>query len=223
MPLSTPAFSQARGGYGRPSEGSQNSLFLLMGYTRGPYFDDFVNWANKYYAEEIGSTDSISNFKGGFDFSIGLRTRVSRQFALEFDFLTYVTKIQQVFRGQQGQTISQTLELNVAVMTVSGLVLFQFYDTQRIVPFVGTGISVFPVRLDQRIDFWERHTKTALAGNLAAGLEAKLYGKVWGTLRGDWTLGKTSLPVSYPYGQPDHFELNLTTAQLQAGVIYSFQ
>jgi len=223
MLFAVPACPQVAGEYRQPSNLNRNSFFVLLGYTRGPYFDEFVNWANNYYAQEIGSTDSIGNFKGGVDFSLGLRVRFSRHFALEFDFLTYTTKIKQTFHSSQVGPISQNLELNVASMTASGLVLFQFNNTQRIVPFVGTGLSAFPIRLDHRIDFWERHTKTALAGNLTAGIEVKLLGKAWGTIRGDWTLGKTTMTVAHPFGQPDRFELNLTTAQIQAGVIYTIQ
>jgi len=203
-----PSRSQAQSRYNYPSNFERNSFFFLVGYTNGPYFDDFTDWANDYYHETYESNDSIGNFSGGFDFSIGLRIRFSRHFASEFDFLTYTMNIRKQFKGtgiHVNESVSHDLELNVAII-----------------------LSVFPLRLDHRIDFRERHTKTALTVNFSAGLDVSITSKLWTTIRCDWTLGKANMPVSqiqYESGSlsPASFSMDLSTTQIQAGIMYGFQ
>jgi len=226
-----PSRSQAQSRYNYPSNFERNSFFFLVGYTNGPYFDDFTDWANDYYHETYESNDSIGNFSGGFDFSIGLRIRFSRHFASEFDFLTYTMNIRKQFKGtgiHVNESVSHDLELNVAIISGAVLVLFDFTDNQHFVPFIGTGLSVFPLRLDHRIDFRERHTKTALTVNFSAGLDVSITSKLWTTIRCDWTLGKANMPVSqiqYESGSlsPASFSMDLSTTQIQAGIMYGFQ
>jgi hypothetical protein len=225
--LTTPsAWTQTRNLYRQPGEYNESSFFILLGYLDGPHFDEFVNWANKYYSENYNSTDSIGDFKGTVDFSLGLRVRFSRHFAFEVDFMTATKRISRIFNGQVGGTvyhIPHELELNVVAISASVPVILQFSKNQRIVPFLAAGVSVFPMRLDHAIDYWIRHTKTALAGNFGIGLDTRIMSKTWITLRGDWTYGKANMPVSQVYGTPDHFELDLNTTQIHAGVMHTFR
>ncbi len=202
----------------------RNSVFILLGYSSGPSFEDFVDWANDYYGNLNGfnSSDSIKDFTGAVDFSAGLRVRFSRFIASEFDFTTYTLRTKQNFFGTSNDIITHDLELNVMIISASVMVLFDFVENQRFLPFIASGVSVFPIRLDHRIDFWDRHTKTALAVNFAVGLDTQISSKYWASLRADWTLGKTQMPVSPIYGQPYRFELDLSTSQLHAGVLYGF-
>jgi hypothetical protein len=220
MAVQAPA--QRQGAYSKPTYFYRNSLYFLLGYTQGPSFKKYVDWTNNYYFEQYNSTDSISDFSGNVDFSIGLRVRFSRHFASEFDFLTYSLRTTKKFFIPPASYVVQDLELNVAVMSASILILFDFSSSERsqlFVPFVATGISVFPIRLDHN-QF--RFTKTALAGNFGVGIDQRLSRQLSASLRADWTLGKTNMDVAHPFGEPSHFELDLATLQLQLGIMYNF-
>jgi len=221
-----PAWSQGRKIYGQPGEYDESSFFILLGYLQGPHFDEFVDWANEFYYDAIGSTDSIGDFKSTVDFSLGLRVRFSRHFAFEVDFMTATKRISNVFNGQIDSTIyhiPHDLELNVVAISASMPVIFQFSKDQPIVPFITTGVSIYPMRLDYSIDYLIRHTKTALAGNFGVGLDTRIMPKTWITLRGDWTYGKANMPVTQVIGGPDHFELDLNTTQIHAGIMHTFR
>jgi len=222
----SPAWSQNRNAFRQPGTYDESSFFILLGYLQGPHFEEFADWANEFYSENYNSTDSIGDFKGTVDFSLGLRVRFSRHFALEVDFLTATKRISKIFNGYDSTTVYQIpheLELNVVAISASVPVIFQFSQNQRIVPFLAAGISIFPMRLDHTIVYTLRHTKTALAGNFGIGLDTKIMPKTWVTLRGDWTYGKTNMPVSQATGGPDHFELDLNTTQFHIGVLHTFR
>ncbi|MCD6162007.1 MAG: hypothetical protein J7K40_06305 [candidate division Zixibacteria bacterium] len=219
------AWPQFGGRYSQPEYFYKNSFFILLGYSSGPHFEKFVNWANEYYYDTINSTDSIGDFKGSFDFSAGLRIRFSHHFAGEFDFLTYTLKTKQAFvgTGQFSDTVvNHNLDLNVAIFSASILVLLDFQNKQPIIPFAGTGISVFPMRLDHSIDYSIRHVQTALAANFTAGIDIRISQELSGSIRGDWTFGTTNMPVSPIYGEPESFKMDLSTTQIQAGIMYGF-
>ena len=210
----SPAWSQGHSRYRSPESFYTNSMFLLLGYSQGPSFEEYVKWVNNYYFEEYGSIDSMSDFSGSFDFSIGLRIRLSRYFASEFDFLTYSMKTSKNFTNSYGGEYPHTLELNVAIISASMMILFDFSDgrnSQLVVPFVASGVSVFPLRLDHRITYTVRHTTTSLAANFAAGFDIQITPKLWASLRGDWTLGKANIEVAQidSSNQPSSFELDL--------------
>ena len=161
-----------------------------------------------------------------------MRIRFSRHFAGEFDFLTYTLKTKQTFigTGQFSDTaVTHSLDLNVTIFSASILILLDFQDKQPIIPFVGTGISVFPMRLNHSIAYTVSHTKTALAANFTTGLEIRITPKLSGSLRGDWTFGTTDMPVSQLEDpqtlqlSPASFEMDLSTMQIQAGLMYGFQ
>lgn len=222
----SPAWSQNRNAFRQPGTYDESSFFILLGYLQGPHFDKFVDWANEYYSENYNSTDSIGDFKGTVDFSLGLRVRFSRHFALEVDFMTATKRISQIFNGYDSTIIyhiPHDLELNVVAISASVPVIFQFSQNQRIVPFLAAGVSIFPMRLDHTVTYMIRHTKTALAGNFGIGLDTKIIPKTWITMRGDWTYGKTNMPVTQIYGQPEHFELDLNTVQFHVGILHTFR
>jgi hypothetical protein len=102
--------------------------------------------------------------------------------------------------------------------------IFQFTEQQRVIPFIAAGGTVFPLRLDHQLTTWGRRlTKTALAGNFSFGLESKVHGKMTATARFDRTFGKAKMPVSHPDYAPEKFDIDLSTTQIQAGILYSFQ
>jgi hypothetical protein len=224
--LASPAWPQNRNAFKQPGAYDESSFFILLGYLQGPHFDEFVDWANEFYSENFNSTDSIGDFKGTVDFSLGLRVRFSRHFALEVDFMTATKRISEIFNGYDSTAarhFAHDLELNVVAVSASVPVIFQFSQNQRIVPFIAGGISIFPMRLDHSVDYFIRHTKTALAANFGIGLDTKIMPKTWITLRGDWTYGKTNMPVSQVIGGPDHFEMDLNTAQFHIGIMHTFR
>ena len=66
-------------------------------------------------------------------------------------------------------------------------------------------------------------SKTALAGNFSFGLESKIKSKLTVTARLDRTFGKAKMPVTRLVGTPENFDIDLSTTQIQAGILYSFQ
>lgn len=209
--------------YDTPANHYQSAAFFLVGYVSGPRFGEFVDWANEYYARTIHSADSINDFSATFGISAGLRYRLSRYFASELDFVSYSMTTKRLFLGtgdSAGVAIGQVLELNMAAISGSMLVLFDLTDKQPAIPFVRAGVSVFPIRLDHRILFWERHTQVAFALDLGAGLDVRILRKLFATVRGDWTFGSTKMSVAHPQFEPDRFTLDLDTMQLKVGVVY---
>ena len=140
--------------------------------------------------------------------------------------MTATKRIRKTFIGSRNDTsfqIPHELELNIVAISASVPVIFQFSKNQKIVPFIAAGVSIYPMRLDHAVDYWIRHTKTALAGNFGVGLDTKIMSKTWVTFRGDWTYGKVNMPVSQVIGGPDHFELDLNTTQIHAGIMHTFR
>jgi hypothetical protein len=224
--LTSIAFGQLSRGYDKHRGYDEQSVFILAGYAKGPHFAKFVDWANAHYANEFGSTDRMKDFGGALNFAAGLRQRFSSYFGLEFDFSFHSTNIKKQFDGfDSGVPFSQLQNLNLDVnqITVSPLILFDFYDKQPIVPFVAAGVSIFSMRLDHAIDYYVRHTKVALASNFSVGVETKITGKLWGDFRGDWTIGSADMPVSQLNGQPESFNMSLNTAQIHFGVLYGIR
>jgi hypothetical protein len=222
--LAVGAYGQMSHGYGQYREYDNRSVFVLAGYARGPHFPKFIDWANNFYADHYGSTDKISDFSGGLNFAAGLRNRFSSNFAIEFDFAVHSTTTKRQFNGFDGAipfSQSQYLDLNVAQITVSPMIVFDFSKKQLIVPFVSAGVSIFSMRLDHAIDYYVRHTKVALASNFSIGIETRLTGRLWGDIRGDWTIGSTQMPVSQINGQPESFNMSLNTAQIHFGILYA--
>jgi hypothetical protein len=224
--LTATAFGQFSRGYDKHREYAEQSMFILAGYVQGPHFTKFVDWANSYYANEFGSTDKMKDFGGGLNFAVGLRPRFSSYFGVEFDFAFHSSTIKKQFDGHIDDipfSQLQNLNLDVNQITVSPLILFDFYDKQPIVPFVAAGVTIFSMRLDHAIDYYVRHTKVALASNFSVGLETRITGKLWGDIRGDWTIGSADMPVSQVYGQPESFNMSLNTSQIHFGVLYGIR
>ena len=218
-----PAFAQSRYGFRQPRQYDTRSAYLLLGYAWGPHFSDFIDWANNYYASNFNSTDRISDFDGGLSMTIGLRNRFSPNFALEFDFAIHSVGTKKTFLGQgpaAGFQETQNLDLNIAAFTISPMILFEFSEKQLVVPFVSAGVTIYSLRLDHVIDYGTINTKVAPASNFSAGLETRLGRKLWGDIRGDWTIGRASMPVSYINNEPDRFDLSLNTVQFHLGIIY---
>jgi hypothetical protein len=226
MLFSGPAFGQIIRGYDGNRDYENQSVFVLLGYVWGPHFSDFVEWTNNHYAQEFGSTDSIEDFKGGIDIGAGLRKRFSRYFGLEFKIGYHTSSIKKQFDGYDGAlpfSQTQNLNLNVMKIAVSPMILFDFYDSQPIVPFVSAGVTFFSMRLDHAIDYYVRHTKVALASNFSVGIETPLTRKIKGDIRGDWTIGSARMPVSQLYGQPESFKMSLNTSQIHFGVVFGLE
>jgi hypothetical protein len=221
LTISVSAIAQQEISYQDTETFSEKSFYFLMGYTQGPYFDDYVDWINQYYRDNFTSNDIMNDFDGGFSFSAGFRNRFTRYFAFDFDFAFHSMRIKKTYYGTQ--VGFQDLQMNVAIFTGSVPIILEFYDNQLLVPFIAAGISIFSLRLDHTINWGERHIKTAIAGNFSIGCEIKLTQKLYADLRADWTLGKVKMPVTQIVGQPDNFNLSLDTTQLQIGILYGFR
>jgi hypothetical protein len=226
MLTSTMVMAQNRGGYKYVEPFERRSLFIQLGYTHGPSFSKYFDWANNFYHDNFGTNERIKDFTGGVDIAMGIRNRFSRYFAVEFDFSVNSVTRQQTFHNNINPppTIHrQNLDLNVAKFTASMPILLDFSDHQPFVPFVAAGITLFSLRLDHSITYTDRHTKVALAANFSTGIEKKIHGKIWADIRGDWTLGTTKMPVSQINNTPGSFDLSLNTAQLHFGILYNIE
>ncbi len=219
--LSTRTMAQQGSIYGESFHYEKSSFFLAIGWLNGPSFDDYVDWANQAYADEFGSTETMDDFGGSFCLSLGLRSRFSRYFAFEVDFLTSSKTRNQNFSVSGEPPIPIEMDLTIGAISFSIPVIFQFSGNQPLIPFVAAGATVFPLRFDHRIGYTIRHTKTAVAGNFAAGLEYRIMPKWWITARADWTFGKANMPVSQ-VNQPasdDHYDMDLSTTSFQIGIM----
>ena len=223
--ISLPAIAQQEIRYQDTETFSKKSFYFLLGYTQGPYFDDYVDWINQYYRDNYSSNETMEDFNGGFSFSAGFRNRFTRYFAFDFDFAFHSMRVKKTYyRSYDGARVGyQNLQMNVAIFTGSVPIILEFYDNQPLVPFIAAGISIFSLRLDHTIQWSERHIKTAIAGNFSIGCEVKLTQKLYADVRADWTLGEVNMPVTQIIGQPDNFDLSLSTTQLQIGILYGFQ
>lgn len=219
--LSPRANAQTGGIYGESFYYEKSSFFVTVGWLNGPTFKDYVNWANEAYAERFGSTETLDDFGGSFCLSLGLRSRFSRYFAFEVDFLTSSKNKKQSFSVSGQPPIPIEMDLTIGAITFSLPVIFQFSSHQPIVPFVAAGATIFPLRFDHRIGYTIRHTKTAVAGNFAAGLDFRIIPRWWVTARADWTFGKANMPVSQTYDPPNdkHYEIDLSTTSFQIGIV----
>jgi len=214
-----------RGGYlNRPESYSRRSFYVLAGWTGGPHFTKFVEWANTYYETTFLTDDRIDDFGGGLSFCAGLSHRFARHLALDFDFALHSVSTSKLYINHNPaipiSDQAQELDMNVAEFSASLPVIFQFSPNQPLVPFLAIGISAFSIRLDHAIDYNIRHTKVALAAGFSAGTQIRLDNRLSLNARGRWTAGKTTMPVSAIYGQPDRFQLNLATSQFLIGILY---
>lgn len=215
-PLARP---QGRGQFGGPFYYDKSSAYLLIGYIQGPSFEDYIDWANEAYGA-LGATQTLDDFGGAIAVSIGLRSRFSRYFALEVDFLTSAKKTEVTYITNDG-LVPQQLDLTIGAISFSLPIIFHFSNKQPVVPFVAAGATVFPLRLDHAVTWNIRHTKTAMAGNFAFGLESEIVTRWWLTARVDWTFGKANMPVTETYLplSDDKYEIDLSTTQFQIGVL----
>lgn len=203
---------------------NKRSLFIYAGYNSGPHFTKFVEWANAFYAANFMTDDKIDDFGGGLSFCAGIRHRFARYLAVEFSFGLHSVSTKKKFTNNNPSIPFpyqiQELDMNVAQFSASAPVILQLINDQRVIPYISAGVTAFSIRLDHAIDYTVRHTKVALAANFSAGMQVKIDNRLAANLRGLWTAGKATMPVSSIVGQPDEFELNLSTAQFQAGIIY---
>ncbi len=223
--ISAVAAPAQRGGYLSQPEGySRRSFYVLAGWTGGPHFTKFVEWANTYYETTFMTDDRIGDFGGGLSFCAGIRHRFARHLALEFDFALHSVSTSKLFVNHNPTVPipdqAQELDMNVAKFSASLPVLFQFSSDQKFVPFLAIGISAFSIRLDHAIEYNIRHTEVALAAGFSAGAQIKIDDRLSLDARSEWTAGKTTMPVSAIYGQPDRFQLNLATSQFLVGIMY---
>jgi hypothetical protein len=219
--LSTTINAQSGGIYDDSFYYEKSGFFIGVGWLNGPTFEDYVNWANENYGGPSNSEGRLEDYGASFCLSIGLRSRFSRFFAFEVDFLTSSKKVNHTYTYASAEPLPVELDLTIGAISFSVPVIFHFTRGQRVIPFVAAGATVFPLRLDHRITYTDRHTKTAFAGNFAAGMDFKLMPQWWITARADWTFGKTNMPVSRTISPltDDKYEMDLTTTFFQIGVM----
>jgi hypothetical protein len=208
-----------------------SGFYVQAGYTHGPSFSDFFN----YVEEQYMSSDNIGNFGGNVSMHIGYISRLSRNFALDIGFSIYgMSKSFRVVNRNPALTdlffVDHELKYQSAIFTGTVPILLEFSPRQRIVPYVGIGLSIYSLRMDDyrdlifatgRISEALRDTRTAAGGHFETGLAFKISRRLWIDLRGRWHAGNAHIMTLENY--PADFEIRQTLSQYSLGIDYFFR
>jgi opacity protein-like surface antigen len=221
--LASPALAQRvrRGAGAYHSEG----FYLLLGGTVGPTFSDFFDHLSRTYP-----SSKLKNFGGNASFSIGYISRFHRNFAIDAGFSIYSLKSRGAFSDTGAYSavrIDREFDYQAAIFTGTLPIYFEFSPGQTIVPYVGVGISIFSMRLD---DYWSdvvsgslafRDSRVAVGGHFEAGVGFKLTSKILLDARARWHSGNGRL-ATFENGGND-FSIKQNVAQYGLGVDYFFR
>lgn len=213
--------------------GLDEGIYLKVGAATGPDFRDFFDYINETYSEEFSNpTDRLDEFGAAAVLCAGYLYRFHSYFALDVGFSIYRQRSQGEIRNLNPDSsqwsLQHDVEYQVGLFSVTVPVLFEFSRRQPLVPYVGVGLSIFAMRLD---DFrYEgpyqdiyRDTGTAAGGHFETGIYIKPFRSVWFDLRGRWHMGSGHLRAVEPRGYLSSFEINQNFSILSAGVVYFFR
>jgi opacity protein-like surface antigen len=217
--IATPALAQHR----RNDNGGRyysDGCYFLLGGTVGPTFSNFFNHLNNTYP-----TSKMKNFGSNVSFSIGYISRFHRNFAIDAGFTIYSLKSKGVFSDTGGFSsvrINREIDYQTAIFTGTLPIYFEFSPTQPVVPYVGVGLSIYSMRLD---DYFNsdalRDSRTAVGGHFEAGLGIKLTPTIWLDLRGRWHGGSGHFQT-FENNFKD-FTIKQNVSQYSLGVDYFFR
>jgi hypothetical protein len=218
---------QGRPGLGRPGS---NGFYVLLGGTKGPTFSDFISYMNNTYHP----TKPMKNFGSNVSVSIGYISRFHRNFGLDVGFSIYGLRSVGDFPDTSSaipeSMFRHELDYLGAVFTATLPILFEFSPKQPVVPYIGIGISIFSMRLDDYYDVFQgntdiysdalRDTRTAVGGHFEAGVNVKINRRIWIDLRGRWHNGSGHL-ATYENNFAD-FSIKQNISQYSLGIDYFF-
>lgn len=221
-----PAYGQRR--YERRGPRTDGFYFML-GATSGPKFSDFVNYMNQTY----GDPGKIKEFGSNVAVSIGYLNRIKRNFAIDVGFSVYSLNskgsVVNTNSALPESRISHELDYQCAIFTGTFPIIFEFQPKQPIVPYVGVGISIFAMRLDDYRDYTlnnvvnheaQRDTRTTVGGHFEVGACYKITPRIWIDLRGRWHGGNGHIATLEKDLQD--FSIKQNVSQYSIGVDYFF-
>jgi opacity protein-like surface antigen len=222
-----PAFGQRR--YDRRGPRTDGFYFML-GSTSGPNFSDFYNYMDDTY----GDPGRFKEFGSNISLNIGYLNRIRRNFAVDVGFSVYslnskgtVTDNFAIVNPQP--RIAHELDYQCAIFTGTMPIIFEFQPRQSIVPYVGVGISIFAMRLDDYRDYTQgtstvseaqRDTRTSVGGHFEAGICYKITSRIWLDLRGRWHGGGGHIATLE--NDWKDFSIKQNISQYSIGVDYFF-
>ena len=223
------AFGQERRGPKPLTEGFYGNI----GVVNGPEFSSFVDYVNDYYGERyLNTSDQLDRFGKAPTMSLGYILRLYPSFALDVGFSIYNLRTKgEIINNNQTYPeygVRHDLEYQVGVFSVTVPVLFDFSPKQPVVPYVGIGVSIYAMRLDDIKDdgfrvVGSRDTGTAVGGQFETGFYTKISRKLWIDLKGKWHNGSGDLRAQEPGIQFDKFKIDQDLTQFSAGVVYFFR
>jgi len=208
-----------------------DGFYISLGTAVGPTFNDFFDYINDRYQP----SKPVGEFGSNIDFSVGYISRFHRNFALDAGFSLYGLKRKGEFINQNSalpeSSISHELEYQAAIFTGTLPIYLEFSSAQPVVPYVGMGVSIFSMRLDDFRDATypgqgilseaTRDTRTAVGAHFEAGLAVKLNRRFWIDLRGRWHTGQGHLATLE--NEFRDFSIRQYVSQYTLGVDYFFR
>ena len=211
-------------------------FYASIGVVDGPEFSSFVNYVNDFYRPLFSNnTDRLDKFGKAPIISLGYLLRLYPSFALDVGFSIYSLKTEAKIRNFNSPDpeagIRHKLEYQVGIFSATVPVLFDFSPKQPVVPYVGIGVSIFAMRLDDikevsengSIVIGSRDTGTNVGGHFETGLYAKISRKIWIDLQWKWHNGSGNLRAQEPGIQFEEFKIDQDLTQINAGVVYFFR
>ncbi len=204
-----------------------------IGVVNGPDFADFFNHINDTYGEQFNNTvDKIDRFGSAPVMGAGYFYRFYPNFALDVGFSIYRLKssgrIINYNPAEIQPGLQHELDYQVGIFSATIPVLLDFSVKQPVVPYVGIGISVFAMRLDDFVDDGiiqdaYRDTGSSVGGHFEAGTLVRLTRKIWINIKGRWYKGSGNLRAFEPPNSLSKFKIEHDISQLSAGVVYYFR
>lgn len=225
-------------GQGRYRTGQDRShdegIYFNIGVAGGPDFEDFFNYINETYGQAfLNTSDKLDKFGNAAVFSAGYLYRFHPYFALDVGFGIYRLQSRGEIRNfnpaRSEPSLQHDLEYQVGLFSVTVPVLLEFSRRQPVVPYVGVGLSIFAMRLDDfRSDGLNpndiyRDTGTAVGGHFETGIYVKPFRRIWIDLRGRWHKGSGHLRAIEPAGFLTKFKIDQDFSMLTTGVVYFFR
>jgi opacity protein-like surface antigen len=224
--LLVPAYGQRRYEKRGPRT---DGFYVLLGAANGPTFSEFFDYLENTYQTSEGPKKFGSNIA----VSIGYLNRLHRNFAIDVGFSVYSLNTKGGFANGNSaipeSRIVHELDYQSAIFTGTMPIIFEFQPKQPIVPYVGIGVSIFAMRLDDYRDATAggivnhealRDTRTAVGGHFEAGVYYKYSPRIWLDLRGRWHGGNGHLATLEKNIQD--FSIKQNVSQYSIGVDYFF-
>jgi len=212
-------------------------FYFNIGVADGPDFADFFNYTNEFYQTRFQNTgEELDRFGKGVNVGLGYIVRLYPNFALDVGFSIYRLKSSGRIENLNTQSypesyIDHELEYQVGLFSATIPVLLDFDPRQPAVPYVGIGISIFSMRLDDIRDDGSnpaeilRETNTSVGGHFETGLFVKISNRLWVDFKARWHSGSANLRALEPPPPADFgkYKLQQDISQITLGGIYYFR